>query len=182
MIVEALASGGMGDVYAALDTRLERRVALKVLPQGAAEDSQRLLRFEQEARSASALNHPNIVTIYDVGVDQARHYIAMELIEGRTIRALVESGPLSAPHAARIAAQVAVGLAKAHDAGIAHRDLKPENVMVTPDGYVKILDFGLAKLSTPSATAVSGSDVMTLAPSPTTNPGVVLCTVWYMSP
>jgi len=134
----------MGEVYRARDTRLGREVAVKVLPSEISSDGERLARFEQEARSASALNHPNIVTVYDVGRSDATSYIAMELVEGKTLRELAAAGPLPVRTALGIAAQVADGLAKAHAAGIVHRDLKPENLMVSDDGFVKILDFGLA--------------------------------------
>src|SRR4029077_14237766 len=137
-----------------------------------------LARFRREAEAASALNHPNIVTIYEIGQDGSTHYIAMELVEGKTLRELLIAGLLPIRKAIEIAAQVAEGLAKAHEAGIAHRDLKPENLMVSNDGFVKILDFGVAKLTLPSG---EPSDV-----SPTvgwqTQPGLVLGTVEYMSP
>ena len=147
-ILSPLGAGGMGEVYRARDSRLGREVALKVLSDELACNPQHLQRFEQEARSASALNHPNIVTIYELGVVEGTCYIAMELVEGSTLRR-------PARHAARsrwtkgveIAAQVADGLAMAHEAGIVHRDLKPENLMVSRDGRVKILDFGLAKVT-----------------------------------
>src|SRR5512135_559242 len=148
-ILSPLGSGGMGVVYRARDSRLEREVALKVLPEHLAGDQERLRRFEQEARSASALNHPNIVTIYELGQVDSTCYIAMELVEGSTLRHLLAAGPLPLHKMVQIAAQVADGLAKAHEAGILHRDLKPENLMVTRDGLVKILDFGVAKLTAP---------------------------------
>jgi predicted ATPase len=177
-IVSALGAGGMGEVYRARDTRLERSVAIKILPAEFSADSDRLHRFEQEARSASALNHPNIVTIYELGQDGSTHYIAMELIEGKTLRELLVAGLLPIRKAIEIAAQAAEGLAKAHEAGIAHRDIKPANLMVSHDGFVKILDFGLAKLASPSGE---------LSETPTmsgwqTGPGAVLGTVQYMSP
>ena len=139
--------GGMGEVFAATDTRLKRRVALKVLPRQFSSDSERLRRFEREARAASALNHPNIVTIYDVCVNGDTPYIAMELVEGRSLRNVLSAGPLPAAQIRDLAAQLAAGLAKAHEANIVHRDLKPENVIVSDDGFLKILDFGLAKLT-----------------------------------
>ena len=180
-IVAALGSGGMGEVYHALDTRLERGVAIKILPAEFSTHTERLLRFEQEAKSASALNHPNIVTIYELGRDGASHYIAMELVAGKTLRELMKSGLLPIRQILDIATQVAEGLTKAHDAGITHRDLKPENLMVTEDGLVKILDFGLAKLIDPG----SGSATNTHLSSDTTSltsPGVVVGTINYMSP
>src|SRR5580658_7234142 len=143
-ILAPLGAGGMGEVYRARDARLNRSVAIKILTSTFSADSDRLHRFEQEARSASALNHPNIVTIYELGQDGSSHYIAMELVEGKTLRQLLVSGSLPMRNALEIAAQVAEGLTKAHEAGITHRDLKPENLMVSHDGFVKILDFGLA--------------------------------------
>src|ERR1700693_609275 len=136
----------MGEVYRARDTRLGREVALKVLPEELSLDKDRLSRFEQEARSASALNHPNIITIHEIGQAEQVSYIAMELVEGRTLRELCAAELLPVRRAIGVAVQIAEGLAKAHASGIVHRDLKPENVMVSKDGYVKILDFGLAKL------------------------------------
>ena len=178
-ILAPLGAGGMGEVYRARDTRLSREVAIKVLPSELSSDSQRLLRFEQEARSASALNHPNIVTVYDVGRADSTAYLAMELVEGKTVGALIASGPIPMRRLLAVAAQVAEGLAKAHSAGIVHRDLKPENLMVSDDGFVKILDFGLAKfVEGPSAPA---SRLPTQA-RPQTQSGTVLGTVGYMSP
>ncbi len=178
-IVAPIGAGGMGEVFRARDTRLGREVAVKVLPGGAAADPERRARFEQEARSASALNHPNIVTLLDIGDSDGVSFIAMELVEGRTLRELVGSGPLAARKTLDLAAQLADGLAKAHGAGIVHRDLKPENVMVSKDGFVKILDFGLAKLMAP----LDGSQSQLLtAASPDTAAGAVLGTVGYMSP
>jgi TolB-like protein len=169
----------MGEVYRALDTRLGREVALKVLPQEVSADRQRLARFQQEARIASSLNHPNIITIYDVGEGDGSSFIVMELAEGRTLREMLASGPLAIRRVLEVGAQVAEGLAKAHAAGMVHRDLKPENVMVTAEGLVKILDFGLAK---PDAAArQGGSDEQTTLPR-LTEPGTVMGTVGYMSP
>jgi Tol biopolymer transport system component len=177
-IVAPLGSGGMGEVYRARDERLGREVAIKVLSGELAADSGCLRRFEKEARSASALNHPNIVTIHDVGSFEGVAYIAMEKVDGQTLRELV-NGPLPIKRLLPIATQVADGLAKAHEAGIVHRDLKPENVMVTKDGLVKILDFGLAKLTAKG----SGSGEDAKLPTMTgTTPGVVIGTVGYMSP
>lgn len=168
----------MGEVYRARDTRLGRDIAIKVLPGELSSSQERLNRLEQEARSASALNHPNIVTIYELGQDESTHYIAMELVEGKTLREVLASGLIPMRKVIQIAAQVAEGLAKAHEAGIIHRDLKPGNLMVSQDGLVKILDFGLAKL-TPAGEELS--DMPTMAGSPT-SPGVILGTVDYMSP
>ena len=145
-ILGPLGAGGMGEVYRARDTKLAREVAIKVLPSELSGDLHRLERFEKEARTASALNHPNIVTIYEVGRLDATSFIAMELVAGKTLRELMIPGALPLKRLLAVAAQAADGLAKAHAAGIVHRDLKPENLMVTRDGFVKILDFGLAKL------------------------------------
>jgi len=177
-LVEEAGRGGMGVVYKAEDTRLHRFVALKILPEQIGEDSLALSRFRREAEAASALNHPNIVTIYEIGQDGSTHYIAMELVEGKTLRELLVSSLLPIRKAIEIAAQIAEGLAKAHEAGIAHRDLKPENLMVSHDGFVKILDFGLAKLASTSGEL---SDMNTLSASQT-QPGLVLGTLGYMSP
>jgi serine/threonine protein kinase len=156
-IVAPLGAGGMGEVYRARDSKLGRDIAIKILPSETASDPERRQRFEQEARSASALNHPNILTIYDIGEAGGTIYIAMELVDGKTLRELVASSePLPTKKLLDIAVQTADGLAKAHAAGIVHRDLKPENVMVSKDGYVKILDFGLAKL-TESASHLQGN-------------------------
>src|ERR1700693_3225863 len=177
-IIEPLGAGGMGEVYRARDLRLDRKVAIKILPSALSVHSDRLHRFEQEARSASALNHPNIVTIYALGVEDSTHYIAMELVEGKTLRELIVLGLLPIRKAIEIATQVADGLAKAHEAGIAHRDLKPENVMVSEDGFVKILDFGLAKLASPSGELPNMGSTLGYQ----TQPGMILGTVEYMSP
>ena len=178
-ILSPIGAGGMGEVYRAKDTRLARDVAIKVLPESLASDQERLRRFEKEARSASALNHPNIVTIHDIGSEGGVSYIAMELVDGATLRELLATGPVPLKRLLQIAPQVAEGLARAHEAGIVHRDLKPENVMVKKDGLVKILDFGLAKLSSTG----SGSDEASQLPTMTgTQPGVVVGTVSYMSP
>ncbi len=136
-ILSPLGAGGMGEVYRAQDTRLGREVAIKVLPGEIAVDKSRLERFEKEARAASSLNHPNIVTIYDIGSSDSLAYIAMELVEGRTLRGLLVSGPIALRRLLSLSAQVADGLAKAHSAGIVHRDLKLENLMVTKDGFVR---------------------------------------------
>jgi predicted ATPase len=175
-VLAPLGAGGMGEVYRARDTRLERTVALKILPAEFSANNEHLLRFREEARSASALNHPNIITIHELGQDGSTHYLAMELVEGETLRALLRSGSLPMRKALGIAVQVAEGLTKAHEAGIAHRDLKPENLMVSHDGFVKILDFGLAKPVSPNP---KQSDLCSTSLTPA---GIVLGTVGYMSP
>src|SRR5262249_53408495 len=158
---------------------LSREIALKVLPADLASDTSRLRRFEKEARSASALSHPNIVTIFDVGFSDSVAYIAMERVEGKTLRELLADGPLSAKKLLQLAPQLAEGLARAHDASIVHRDLKPENVMVTRDGLVKILDFGLAKLVRPEEDGGLGTGPTVSA---LTRTGVAVGTAGYMSP
>ncbi len=168
----------MGEVWKARDTRLGREVAVKVLPDEVSLDASRLKRFEKEARAASALNHPNIVTIYDIGSVESVSYISMEKVDGKTLRELLFSGPLPVKRLLQIAPQIADGLARAHEAGIVHRDLKPENVMVTKDGLVKILDFGLAKLTQ----KVPSGEGPYLATETGSSPGAVVGTVGYMSP
>ena len=175
-ILAPLGAGGMGEVYRAKDTRLGREVAVKVLPDEVATDRERLARFEQEARAASALNHPNILTVYEIGSEGGHPFIAMELVDGKSLRELIEAGPLPLRKGLDLAAQIAEGLAKAHSAGIVHRDLKPENVMVSKDGFAKILDFGLAKLAQP----LQDSSSTTIAAA--TRPGVIMGTIGYMSP
>jgi serine/threonine protein kinase len=177
-IVAPLGAGGMGEVYRARDARLSREVAIKVLPERLASDPERLKRFEKEARAASALNHPAIVTVYDIGETDGVSWIAMELVEGKTLRELLVSGPLPVKRALQIGAAVAEGLARAHESGIVHRDLKPENVMVGKDGLVKILDFGLAKRRLSPA----DKDETSTPTETGTQAGVVLGTVGYMSP
>jgi serine/threonine protein kinase/Tol biopolymer transport system component len=178
-IVAALGAGGMGEVYRARDARLGREVAVKVLPSDLASDQDRVRRFEQEARSASGLDHPNIITVYDIGSADSTLYIAMQYVEGRTLRDLLASGPLPTKKVLDISVQISEGLAKAHAAGIIHRDLKPENVMVSRDGFVKILDFGLAKLTAPQSNEQLSEVPTTMAG---TRPGLVMGTVGYMSP
>jgi len=175
----SLGAGGMGEVYRARDTRLGRDVALKVLPEGVSLDRDRLARFQQEARMASSLNHPNIITVHDVGEGDGVSFIVMELAEGRTLRAFLASGPLVPRRVLELGSQLADGLARAHSAGIVHRDLKPENIVVTADGLVKILDFGLARPA-PEMDPSTANDVSTL--SRLTDPGTVMGTVGYMSP
>src|SRR5436305_2850421 len=179
-ILAPLGAGGMGEVYVARDPSLGRKVAIKLLPVRLSGDKETLARFTREARSASALNHPNIVTIHEVGMDQGSGspYIVMEYIDGRDLRSLLSNGPLPNRKTLDIAAQIADGLAAAHEQGIVHRDLKPENVMVTKDGYVKVLDFGLAKII-----RTAGEDEETAQLDiPGTYPGTILGTVGYMSP
>jgi WD40 repeat protein/predicted Ser/Thr protein kinase len=178
-ILAPIGAGGMGEVYRARDTRLAREVAVKVLPAAVSADPERLKRFEKEARSASSLNHPNIVTIHDIGESAGTSFIAMELVDGQTLREILAEGAVPTKRLLAIAAQAADGIAKAHGAGIVHRDLKPENVMVTKDGFVKILDFGLAKLTQPE-----DSDGRTQSPtvSGATAAGIIMGTVGYMSP
>jgi Tol biopolymer transport system component/predicted Ser/Thr protein kinase len=179
-VLAPIGAGGMGEVYRARDSKLGRDIAVKVLPQATASDPDRRQRFELEARSASALNHPNILTVYDIGEADGSLYIAMELVEGKTLRELVVSGEaLPTKKLLDLAVQTAEGLAKAHAAGIVHRDLKPENLMVSKDGYVKILDFGLAKLTEPVSQDASVLPTAIAAP---TQPGTVMGTAGYMSP
>ena len=178
-IISLLGKGGMGEVYRARDTRLDREVALKVLPTEVEYDADRLQRFAQEARATSALNHPNILTVYDIGEHQGAPYIVAELLNGTELREPLQQGALPVRKAIDYAQQMAAGLAAAHEQGIVHRDLKPENLFVTKDGRVKILDFGLAKLKAPRNTSV-GSDVATQ--KQLTTPGTVMGTVAYMSP
>ncbi len=176
-ILDKLGAGGMGEVYKAHDSRLNRTVAIKVLPPSIA-TPERLQRFEQEARAASALNHPNILTIHDVGREGDIAYLAMEWVEGETLRELINQGRLPSRRILQIVQQIAEGLAKAHAAGIVHRDLKPENVMITSDGLVKIVDFGIAKLTEiPDAELAA-----TVTQTRRTMPGFVVGTVGYMSP
>src|SRR6266478_942703 len=180
-ISKRIGSGGMGEVYLATDMTAGRKAALKLLPERFTGDAERLKRFQQEARAVVGLNHPNILTIYEIGEDHSIHYIASELIEGETLRDRLTRGPMQLSEAVDVAIQVASALAAAHNAGIVHRDIKPENIMLRPDGYVKVLDFGIAKLAESAfaeATA-DGAGSMTLAE---TNLGSILGTVRYMSP
>ncbi len=183
-IISLLGVGGMGEVYLARDSRLERKVALKLLHTGFTRDEARVRRFIQEARAASALNHPNIITIYEIGQSAGRRYIATEFVEGLTLRQLIAEGKLSWPTALDVAAQTAHALQAAHTAGIIHRDVKPENIMVRPDGLVKVLDFGLAKLTERPA-PISAFTFETNVPAErgfSTEPGMIMGTVAYMSP
>jgi eukaryotic-like serine/threonine-protein kinase len=173
-----IGAGGMGEVYRAHDTNLNRVVALKLLPVDVASDPERLHRFEQEARTVSALSHPAIVTVYDAGRIGTQPYISMELVAGETLREILRVGAIPLRRALRIAGQLSEGLAKAHEAGLVHRDLKPENIKITLDGFAKILDFGLAKRVTGAFEPFPGS-VMTMVD---TSPGMVIGTAGYMSP
>ena len=177
-----LGAGGMGEVYLAQDTSLNRRVALKVLPAELASNQDRMRRFKQEATAAASLNHPNIAHIYEVGEDSGSNFIAMEYVDGPTLREKIHQDHEELPKLLRALQHVAEGLAKAHDAGIVHRDLKPDNIMITSDGHAKILDFGLAKLLEPqtSTSHVSGEEPTILQPQST--PGLILGTMGYMSP
>src|SRR5271169_4980304 len=175
-IAAPVGAGGMGEVYQARDARLNRDVAIKVLPAAFARDAERLRRFQQEAQAVAALNHPNILAIHDFGEHDGSPYLVTEFLEGETLRQRLGPGPLPVRRASEYAEQIARGLAAAHDKGIVHRDLKPENIFVTRDGRVKILDFGLAKVTPEAVTP----DAATLASQ--TEPGVVLGTVGYMSP
>jgi serine/threonine protein kinase/Tfp pilus assembly protein PilF len=178
-----IGAGGMGVVWKALDKRLDREVALKILPDTATADDSRHERFIREAKAASALNHPNIVTVYEINSDGDVHFIAMELVRGVALSEILrERKPLPPVIAAKYAIQLADGLGKAHQSGIVHRDIKPSNIMVTDDGLVKILDFGLAKLTAPEAATGSADNATVTMRSPLTRPGAAVGTVPYMSP
>src|SRR4029077_4102666 len=178
-IASLLGVGGMGEVYLARDERLGRKVALKLLPQYLTEDETQLSRFTTEARTASALNHPNILTVHEIGAEGNRHFIATEFIEGTTLRVLLARGRMNLHDALEIAVQVASALAAAHETGVVHRDIKPENIMLRPDGYAKVLDFGIAKLTEPQP----GSDSHEIGTTTLqTQPGLLLGTARYMSP
>jgi serine/threonine protein kinase/Tol biopolymer transport system component len=176
-VVSLLGRGGMGEVYRARDTRLDREIALKILPSVYSSDADRLRRFEQEARAAGRLNHPNVLTLYDVGVYQGAPYIVTELLEGDELRAQLRQGAVPQRRALQYAQQIAHGLAAAHSRNIVHRDLKPENIFITSDGRLKILDFGLAKLKAPDS-----SKGFNDARQFTTKPGIVMGTAGYMAP
>jgi Tol biopolymer transport system component len=177
-IVSLLGAGGMGEVYRARDSRLKREVAVKVLPQALSLDADRLRRFEQEALATAALNHPNILAVFDIGTHEGSPYVVSELLEGETLRERVRGGPVVLRKALDYALQIAHGLAAAHEKGIIHRDLKPENLFITKDGRVKILDFGLAKLTQPEA----GAHTLLATATQATEAGVVMGTAGYMSP
>ncbi len=179
-IVSKIGAGGMGEVYRARDTKLDREVAIKVLPANFATDADRLKRFEQEARATSALNHPNILTIHHVGTHEGAPYIVSELLEGETLRERMAGVALPQRKSIDYALQIAKGLAAAHEKGIVHRDIKPDNLFVTNDGRIKILDFGIAKLTGSSDGTQSQTEVPTRKVN--TDPGTVMGTVGYMSP
>ena len=179
-ILKRIGTGGMGEVYLATDITAGRNAALKVLPRRFTGDAQRLRRFQQEARAVVGLNHPNILTVYEIGEDDSTHYIASELIEGETLRQRLMRGRMELSEALDVAIQVASALAAAHEAGIVHRDIKPENIMLRPDGYVKVLDFGIAKLAEQEVPVTIPADEALLLVE--TNLGSILGTVRYMSP
>src|SRR2546426_9259036 len=179
-VLEEIGSGGMGEVYRACDDRLGREVALKVLKPSLANDRDRLRRFEQEARAAAALSHPNIVAVYDIGMHNGAPYIVSELLQGQTLRQRLFNGPLALRQATDCGIQIAQGLVAAHEKRIVHRDLKPENLFITRDRRGKILDFGLVKLTRPDPT---GTALTNLPTTPVvTDPGAVVGTAGYMSP
>src|SRR6266404_5951229 len=180
-ISESIGTGGMGEVYLATDITAGRKAALKLLPMRFTGDAERLKRFQQEARAVVALNHPNILTVYEIGEDNSIHYIASELIEGETLREHLERGPMQLSEVLDVAIQVTSALAAAHNAGIVHRDIKPENIMPRPDGYVKVLDFGIAKLTESAFAEATADGAGSMTPADT-NLGSILGTVRYMSP
>src|ERR1044072_1665181 len=176
-----IGEGGMGEVYLAEDTRLGRKVAVKVLAEALTQNRDRLSRFDQEAYAASALNHPNIITIYEMGDEDGRHFIATEFIDGVTLREHLKGAPMDFPEVMNIAIQIAAALEEAHAAGIIHRDIKPENIMVRRNGHVKVLDFGLAKLTEDLSAEETDTEAVTRA-QVRTDAGVVLGNSQYMSP
>src|SRR5439155_10939473 len=185
-IVSKIGEGGMGEVYLAQDTKLDRKVALKILPSELATNQDRMRRFTQEAKAAAALNHPNIAHIYEIGESQGTHFIAMEFVDGVTLRAKIHRHQAPLAKLLKYLTQVAEGLSKAHAAGIVHRDLKPDNIMITRDDYAKILDFGLAKLvEAESSLGLGGagsSEAGTRIMAQQSLAGVVMGTAGYMSP
>src|SRR5204863_1603621 len=179
-ISKRIGTCGMGDVYLATDVTAGRKAALKLLPERFTGDAERLKRFQQEAHAVVGLNHPNILTVYEIGEDHSTHYIASELIEGETLRQRLMRGRMEVGEAIDVAIQVASALAAAHETGIVHRDIKPENIMLRPDGYVKVLDFGIAKLAEQEVPVTMAEEEALLLVE--TNLGSVLGTVRYMSP
>jgi serine/threonine protein kinase len=180
-IRSAIGKGGMGEVFLAEDTELERLIALKILPQDLANDTERMRRFVREAKSASALNHPNIITIHEIGKTDDTHFIATEYIEGETLHSRLKTEPMNLNTVLDVAVQVASALDAAHQAGIVHRDIKAENVMIRPDGFVKILDFGIAKLIEKRNELVE-AEAATAIKAEGTSPGMIIGTASYMSP
>jgi serine/threonine protein kinase len=178
-ILSLLGAGGMGEVYRARDSKLDRYVAIKVLPESVASDPDKLGRFEREAKAIAALSHPNILAIHDFGTQEGVAYAVMELLEGETLRGKLDAGPIPQKQAVDYALQIAKGLSAAHEKGIVHRDLKPENLFVGKDGHLKILDFGLAKREAPAGL---GEKTSAATASGYTEPGADLGTAGYMSP
>src|SRR5437660_6405666 len=179
-IAKRIGAGGMGEVYLASDITAGRKAALKLLPAHLTSDAERLKRFQQEARAVAGLNHPNILTVYEVGADDSVRYIASELIEGETLRQRLARGRIELVEALEIAIQVASALAATHSAGVVHRDVKPENIMLRPDGYVKVLDFGIAKLGEQDLQATMTQEQQVKLVE--THLGSILGTIYYMSP
>jgi serine/threonine protein kinase len=179
-ILSPIGAGGMGEVFLAIDSKLDRQIALKILPNHVANDEERMRRFVQEAKSASALNHPNIITIHEIGETDEIHYIATEYIEGETLHKRLKSEPISLKSLLEIAIQISGALQAAHKAGIVHRDIKPENVMIRPDGLIKILDFGIAKLTEKKADSIDEEAATAIKAE--TSPGMIIGTANYMSP
>src|ERR1700682_5884961 len=182
-IVSKIGAGGMGEVYLAQDTKLDRKVALKILPGDVASNRDRMDRFVREAKSAAALNHPNIAHMYEIGESEGTNFIAMEFVDGQTLREKIHREHTELRKLLRFLQHAAEGLARAHAAGIVHRDLKPDNIMITRDGHAKLLDFGLAKLiEQPPLTGGDSSEVATAVMPQHSSPGAIMGTVGYMSP
>src|SRR2546423_11185181 len=177
-----IGEGGMGEVYLAEDLQLHRKVALKVLPAEVASNQDRMRRFKQEATAAAALNHPNIAHIYEIGASEGMNFIAMEFIDGATLREKIHQEQTELRKVLPFLQHAAEGLARAHAAGIVHRDLKPDNIMITRDGHAKLLDFGLAKLIETRRSSDTSSEIATVILPQPSQPGMVLGTVGYMSP
>jgi serine/threonine protein kinase len=181
-IISKLGAGGMGEVYLAADTTLNRKVALKILNADVDVESERIRRFVQEAKAASALNHPNIITIHEIGEAENRHFIATEYIEGENLHRRLRAEPMSLKSVLDAVIQIASALQAAHEANIIHRDIKPENVMLRPDGLIKVVDFGIAKVTEPLDLADVDSEASTLMEPDPTSPGTIIGTASYMSP